>query len=323
LELKNDVDSSLAPSGHSYASSRSSSRFSRSRAADEIWNGLEQIRFVHRLANLDTAEICAKLESLRDTLASQAGLMVNIGGSAAAINNAEKFIDKNFISFGPPRPRKVVDGIDPLFALLEKSGHGEGSSKAEIYSSPSLQVGFAAITLPAAAYGSREQAAELVLAHYLSTGALWEDIRMKGGAYGAFAHPDNLEKAFSFSTYRDPDPQRSLDAFSSILNDISRQKIDEENLVKAIIGTYAKETRPRTAAEKSMGDFLSFLYGITPEHRRRKLQDIISVTADELAAAAGRLAASAGSPHPVIIAGKSAAEKAAAGTGSEVRELPV
>ncbi|GHV70950.1 peptidase M16 [Spirochaetia bacterium] len=323
LELKNDIDSSLAPAGHSYASSRSSSRFSRSRAADEIWNGLEQIRFVHRLANLDTAEICAKLESLRDTLVSQAGLTVNLGGSAAAINNAEKLLDKkNFIAFGPPRPRKVVDGTDPLFALLEKSD-GSGSSKAEIYSSPSLQVGFAAITLPASAYGSHEQAAELVLAHYLSTGALWEDIRMKGGAYGAFAHPDNLEKAFSFSTYRDPDPRRSLDAFSSILADISRQKIDEENLVKAIIGTYAKETRPRTAAEKSMGDFLSFLYGIEHEHRRRKLRDIISVTSDELAAAAGRLAASAGTPHPVIIAGKSVAKKAAAGMGSEVRELPV
>ena len=54
-------------------------------------------------------------------------------------------------------------------------------------------------------------------------GALWENIRMKGGAYGAFATPDSLEGTFSFSTYRDPSPLRSLEAFSSIIKEMAAQ----------------------------------------------------------------------------------------------------
>jgi Zn-dependent M16 (insulinase) family peptidase len=323
LELKNDVDSSLAPSGHSYASGRSGARFSRSRAVDEVWNGLEQLRFVHRLAELEAAEVCTRLRSLRDRLASSAGLMLNLGGSAGAIAAASALAGERFGSFGPPRPRKAA-GAEPFFALLDGNGAGEAGtpSPPEVYASPSLQVGFAALTTEAAPYGTRAQAAELVLAHQLSTGALWEDIRMKGGAYGAFAHPDSLERVFSLSTYRDPNPRRSLEAFGTILRNAAGEGIDGESLEKAIIGTYARETRPRTGAEKSLSDFFSFLYGVEHRHRERKLRDLLALEPEDLAEAARRLAASP-APSPVIIAGKAAAEKAAAALGTDPRELPV
>ena len=42
--------------------------------------------------------------------------------------------------------------------------------------------------------------AELVLSHRLKTGFLWERIRMKGGAYGAFSMPNGLEGTFTFAT---------------------------------------------------------------------------------------------------------------------------
>ncbi|GHV57255.1 hypothetical protein AGMMS49579_22860 [Spirochaetia bacterium] len=51
LEMKNQADSSLAPAGHSYASTRSARYFSRSSTVDEIWNGLGQIDFAHYLAD--------------------------------------------------------------------------------------------------------------------------------------------------------------------------------------------------------------------------------------------------------------------------------
>jgi Zn-dependent M16 (insulinase) family peptidase len=185
-----------------------------------------------------------------------------------------------------------------------------------------LQVGFAALCVEAAPYGVRDQAAELVLAHHLSTGALWEDIRMKGGAYGAFAQPDSMERVFSLSTYRDPKPRRSLESFGPILEAAGAERIGGEALEKGIIGTYARETRPRTGAEKSFGDFLAFLHGVEHEHRRRKLRDLISLEPEDLAAAARRLAAFP-APSRVIIAGSSGAEKAARALGVEPRELPV
>ncbi|WP_010262190.1 insulinase family protein [Treponema primitia] len=324
LEMKNDTDSSLAPAGHSYAMGRSGRLFSRSHAVEEIWNGISQLETVHKIADTDTAEICRVLIRIRDTLISRGGLLVNITGNAGAIRGAVKGAAEAFSSFGAPRPRNTLTAAEtPFFDQLK---NGADTPRAEVLSSPSLQVGFAAVTLPGSFLNTPRPGIEPVLAHQLSTGALWEEIRMKGGAYGAFAHPDLAEGIFSLSTYRDPGPLRSLEAFPGILEAAARDTPDEEALTKAVIGSFAQETRPRTGAEKGLSDFVRFLYGIEDGHRANKLQSMVSITPEELCAAAKRLAAAAGEQGrgiPTVIAGTAEAEKAAAKLGVEIRKLPV
>ncbi|GHV13009.1 peptidase M16 [Spirochaetia bacterium] len=352
LEMKNQVDSSLAPAGHNYASTRSARYFSRSSTVDEIWNGLGQIDFAHYLADLDTAEIVRRLTAIRDTLAGKSGLIANFTGSAEALNAYHTITSTAFCRFGAPRPRNpasveaasfypLLNGVSP--APQEPASTGEAPG-AEVFTSPSLQIGFAAMTLNSAPFNAPEQAAESVLAHQLSTGALWEDIRMKGGAYGAFAHTDSLEGVFGLSTYRDPNPARSLESFSSIMKGLADQKSskapwyrDEDLLEKAIIGSYSRETRPRTSAEKGAVDFSRFLYGIEDMVRQRRLEKLIRVSGDEIAAVLRRLASQGGpspgvsslggtSPgvsSPVIVAGTAVAEKAAKALGVTPKVLPV
>jgi Zn-dependent M16 (insulinase) family peptidase len=273
--------------------------------------------------------------------------VVNLIASSEALPAALSLASKELKGFGAPKPRLPASlGAAPFLALREQAASNapaSGSSpytSIEVFASPSLQVGFAALALPGASYTRREHAAELVLSHHLSTGALWEDIRMKGGAYGAFAYPDGIEERFYCSTYRDPNPLRSAGAFAAILQKQAETPIDEETLEKAIIGTYAKETRPRTAPEKGAADFSRFLYGVDDRKREQKLRALVDGTGPELAAAARRLAqAAAGkaeSPDGMaqegahadeaaicIIAGPAAAKEAAAHLGTTVKELPV
>ena len=326
LEMKNDLDSNLAPAGHIYTSSRSSRLFSRARCVEELWNGLDQILFAHKLIGMDVSQVSEKLKAIQSRL-QKAGLLVNLVGGASA--ELEREIGKRFGSFGPPRPRNPASTDKKSFlGLSEISG---AAGKGEVFASPSLQVGFAAISLNAAPYASTLASAELVMAHQLSTGALWESIRMKGGAYGAFAQPDSLEGPFSLATYRDPNPLRSLEAFSSIITEAAAQgekagdASGAESLDKAVIGAYAKETRPRTPAEKGMADFFRFLYGIEDRHRAQRLKSLIDVSEDQINAVFKRLASETGmgKGSPVIIAGTAEAEKAAAKLGVELRELPV
>jgi Zn-dependent M16 (insulinase) family peptidase len=313
LEMKNELDSSLAPAGHSYASGRAGRFASRSRQVEEIWGGISQIEFAHRLAGLGTAEISAKLNRLREAIAGS-GLIANLTGSAAALASGGRLFAGQFSRFGPPRERGQSAALPAAIP------------KAEVFASPSLQIGFAGMTLQAAPFDTPAQAAEIILAHQLSTGALWEDIRMKGGAYGAFANSDSLDASFSFATYRDPNPLRSLDAFSSILKKSagtqSAESGSEDSLVKTIIGCYARETRPRTSAEKGITDFFRFLYGIGDEYRARKLARLISANASDIAAALGSLAAQKAA-NPVIITGTKGAEQAAKALGIEPQPLPV
>jgi Zn-dependent M16 (insulinase) family peptidase len=309
LEMKNELDSSLAPMGHVYASGRAGRFNSRSKRVEETWNGLSQIDFVHRLAKMEIAEIAAKLQNLREKI-SGAGLIANMTGRA--LDTVVVEIAKRFGSFGAPKDRVpcVFDETAPTC----KAG--------EVYASASMQVGFAALTLNAAPFDTKEQIAEMVLAHQLSTGALWEDIRMKGGAYGAFVTSDCLENSVSFATYRDPNPLRSLDVISAILKDGSYGKCDEDYLVKSIIGCYAKEMRPRTSSENGLIDFYRFLYGIEDSYRKRKIERLVSVSTADIAAAFSALGTRKACP-PVIITGVKSAEQAAKTLGAEVRMLPV
>ena len=313
FEMKNELDSSLAPMGHMYASGRAGRLNSRTKKIEETWCGLSQLEFVHRMAKMETVEIAARLKYLRDKI-SGSGLIANLTGYS--LETAAEELSKRFSRFGSPAPRSsVIEGENAACEV-----------RSEVYASPSLQVGFAALSLNAASFDTTGQIAEMVLTHQLSTGALWEDIRMKGGAYGAFINSDSLENTVSFATYRDPNPMRSLGVISSILKNSSlnclQPDYNEDYLVKSIIGCYSKEIRPRTSAENGLIDFYRFLYGIEDSYRKRKLKRLVSLTSADMEAAFASLG-SRPAIGKVIIAGMENAEQAAKALGTEMQELPV
>jgi Zn-dependent M16 (insulinase) family peptidase len=328
LEMKNDIDSNLAPSGHTYAAGRSSRLFSRARVVEELWSGLDQLLFAHELVRYDAAQIAAKLKAIQAKLAL-AGAFVHITSGAREL--AQREAGKLFGAFGSPRPRNPASGAIENFAHLSQLPPSR--ENGAVFISPSMQVGFAAVSLRAAPYDSPEQAAALVLSHQLSTGALWETIRMKGGAYGAFCHNDSIEGIFSFATYRDPSPLRSLEAIPAILANLAeaaeQTAANEDSLTKAVIGAYAKETRPRTPAEKGFTDFLRCLYGIEDAHRARRLKNLTAVTNEQINAELKRLAREANSSAQtanttrVALAGNAEAQLAAKKLGVKGWKLPI
>jgi len=328
LEMKNQYASSIAPYGSRYAASRADRFASAASQTGETWGGLSQVMFVHRLAKMETDEVAAKLQALREA-ARSGGVIANLAGSAEALKASGAAVAQRFGSFGPPKPRRPRESSGSAGAAGTANGAaGAGGigidangAVREVFASPSLQIGFAAMALKAAPFDTKAQIAESVLAHNLSTGALWEDIRMKGGAYGASASSDGLERCFALSTYRDPSPLRSLDSFSAILKNQAADLLDESNLVKTIIGCYARETRPLTPAEKSVGDFLRFLSRIDVGYRRRKLERLIGISAQDVSDAVGGLAAQA--PFgKAVITGMKDAEQIAKALGTEPQELP-
>ncbi|MDR2597665.1 MAG: insulinase family protein, partial [Treponema sp.] len=180
LEVKSEIDSSLAPMGHQYASRRAGRFNSRSRKIGEIWGGLSQIDFIHRLAEYEISTVTEKMKSLREKITGS-GLIANLTG--LSLKNAGAEFAQRFGSFGAPVNRIPADS----------DTSGKVKKGMEVFASPSLQIGFAAISLNAAPFDTNEQIAETVLSHQFYTGALWENIRMKGGAYGALINSDSLE----------------------------------------------------------------------------------------------------------------------------------
>ena len=155
----------------------------------------------------------------------------------------------------------------------------------------STNVSFVAHEFPASPFGTRENAHEAVLAHFLTTGFLWERIRMAGGAYGAAAVSNGLEALFGFSSYRDPNTLSSLCSFREALEFASRFEPDADTFEKILLGAAGKEDRPMAPGEKSFVALKRQLLGITDEQRQARRDALIDCTPAELRAAAQSLLA--------------------------------
>jgi Zn-dependent M16 (insulinase) family peptidase len=181
---------------------------------------------------------------------------------------------------------------------------GVTGSVAELCVVPST-VGFAARSLPGSPYGSVDSAHEAVFAHWLSNTLLWEQIRTIGGAYGAFALPDNMEKVFSLVTYRDPKPFQSLDVFASCLQKAAATRFDAETLERAITGAYSSEVQPRSPSSRGFTGFIRKLYGITNEQRDAKIAAMLAMTIGDMQRTAERLLSHCTPDNPLaVVAGE-------------------
>jgi Zn-dependent M16 (insulinase) family peptidase len=131
---------------------------------------------------------------------------------------------------------------------------------------------------------------ETVLAHYLSTGPLWDELRARRGAYGASCHLDGLEGVALLSTYRDPRPAESLAFFGEALRAAGASILGEAEVEEAVVGAAGHDLRPLLPEERGLVDFRRELYRIDDETRKRKREYLVSTTGKDIRKAAQRLA---------------------------------
>ena len=313
MEYRNDLDSSLAPSGHQYALSRAAACTGRSKAVDEIWNGLAQVRFVRELSDkihnpAFASELAARLEGFRERLSSS-GMIINLTGTPSILETLLSRLAEHAAGVTAPVPPSGAADIH-FYELAgtgphtdDPSSFSSSSSSVELVSA-SLQVGFAAAVLPSPRYGTADQPVDTVFGHWLASGLLWEKVRTAGGAYGAFSYPDSLEDIFVLSTYRDPMPLKSLAVFRESLELAAAMTIDEISLEKTITGCYSREIQPRSPSDKGFTAFIRILYGITDECRRKKIERMVSVTPADMQNCAKRLLADWPTVRAAVLAGK-------------------
>ena len=120
-----------------------------------------------------------------------------------------------------------------------------------------------------------------VAAQMLTFGYLWNEIRVKGGAYGTgfAASPSGNIACWS---YRDPTPENSLKVYqgaADYLNGIAEEQTD---LTSYIIGTIAAAEPLQSPAAKIRSSDGRWFSGINYEVRKQIRQEILSATTEDL-----------------------------------------
>jgi len=329
LEIRNDVEASLAGRGSFYAVLRAAAGLSLMNKKAEILSGLTMFRSVRNIAALETREIARRLEGIRDRLIAGSGPVISITteNEPAALAAVEKFCS----SLGAVRNRNPASLKPENFQNIIYPPPGTDSraaappvpAKPEIFFPESLQTGFAGLNIRGRDRAEKNSVLDAAFAHYLSSGPLWDSLRGIGGAYGAHANADVLQGIVQFSTFRDPAPLDSLEAIPGILKQCAEKKIDKTLMEKVIIGTYSGLKQPGTNAQKGDISFRRFLSGISDEERAERLSCLLAAGPEDLRETAANLYKNyeASPPCGVIISGKTAAEESARKTGVPAQPL--
>ncbi|MDR0909523.1 MAG: insulinase family protein [Spirochaetaceae bacterium] len=282
-EFKNDSESAIVHGSYELARIRSALTLGRRASVVELLRGVTQIKFTRRLKEMNISEVSAKLESLRNKIIAS-GCLANITASGETLTKVHKAITDRAGQLGlkAPQPENKALYAEGAFNHLI---YQRNDSSVEVWTDRNLHIGTASASLKSSAFPERAFVAESVFASLISTGKLWENIRMKGGAYGCSATAAGLESRFTLSTYRDPSPAKSLAAFHEALG----HAITQDDCEKAIISVYGDDTTPKSPAEKAGGDFTRYLSNTSMEQRQAKRNALISMTLEDLQSAAKRI----------------------------------
>ena len=221
IQLAATSREALASSGHSYAVTRSAAKFDLTNTMKEYLSGYEFMRWIG--ANKDTGD--DELDRL----------------IARATELFERAFTKERLTASITTDR--VSGYEnELIAMIRGGGSPSGKSKIELLPCVSdgiaipSKVSFAVLgTNLNLTDGQGRIGTYSILSNLLSYNLLWEEIRVKGGAYGTgFSTRYNSGTTFFYS-YRDPNPKRTLDIFKSAAEVFSGMIPATEELTDTII----------------------------------------------------------------------------------------
>ncbi len=302
-EMRNDYVAAVIPSGNAFASLRAGSRLSETLRREERWRGIDQLLFLNKLNdNLDSdnlKKVGKILETIRTKVLGSQMLSINITASGSEISKVQNYIKKLLLEF--PNGSKLSEKLGNSIKFDYKN------QEALVIPSP---VSYIAQAFKSSLIESKEYGSELLLSHILRTDFLWENVRMKGGAYGSSASANGMEGIFSFSSYRDPNIEKTIAAFKKGLELLAKDGTKEDIIIKAIITIVGRDMRPQSPGEKSIIGFIRKLYNITDEMRKTRRKSIMEVDQVLLKTAAVRLLKGIPNSSLVVLAGKDNLETA-------------
>lgn len=297
MQTRVGLRTDLVPGGSSYATRYASRHLSKARAINERLNGVTQVMRIDRLAdNFDKQrdELIERLLRISEFVRSKAPLRVaSFAGSDEALATVSDWITSRIDPASRPTAKALKDQSLPI--SIEPHPPTEGIALP-------AEVAFVARAMPFAGYTDPDSVAGRVISTQLRYGYLWDQIRVKGGAYGASATCAPLSGAWTFSSYRDPNILRTIEAYDGVFDYIENgMDLSKDGITRAVIGTVSKTDapiRPSSAAGVAMSRHIT---GLSPEIRRQFRQTLLSLTADDIRRAGKRIAgAYSGSPIAVL-----------------------
>ena len=124
-----------------------------------------------------------------------------------------------------------------------------------------------------------------VVSHLLNYDYLWNEVRVKGGAYGVGCR-FNREGDGYFTSYRDPNLSSTLEVYREAVEYLRNYDADEREITKTIIGTMSSIDTPLTPSMKGKRSLNAYIKGIAFEELQKERDAVLACSLEDIRKAA-------------------------------------
>lgn len=269
-EAKSRMQATMTSAGHSLAAIRAMSYFSPSAAVSEQLSGIPQYRLLEELdSNFEERkeELKKNLKALAECIFRPENLLVDYTGTKEGLTGIEEQIEtlKKDLFTGDVEGEAFV----PEFAVKNEGFMTAG------------QVQYVCRAGNFSRKGLPYTGALKVLKVMMGYEYLWNQIRVKGGAYGCMSNFYKNGDAF-FVSYRDPNLEKTVEVYKQAAEYIKNYEADERTVTQFIIGAISEMDTPMTPQTKGSYSLSGYMTQLSMEKVQKERDELLATTEETL-----------------------------------------
>ncbi len=271
--LKSRLLMRFQSSGHTTAALRAMSYASPSAKLKDMTNGIEFYQTVSRIEeNFDEEKehLTEVLEGLAKQLFCPDNMMISYTASREGLEGIEGFIGE--------MKNRLYQGKTEEACVIHCEKKNEGFKTAS-------KVQYVARTGNFIDYGASYTGALQILKVILSYDYLWQNIRVKGGAYGCMSNFNRIGEGY-FVSYRDPNLSRTVEVYEGVVDYLENFTVSERDMTKYIIGTMSNIDQPMTPAIKGERSMNLYMNKVSADMIREERSQILDAGQEDIRALA-------------------------------------
>ncbi len=272
--LKSRLLMRFQSSGHTTAALRAMSYASPSAKLKDMTNGIEFYQTVSRIEeNFDEEKehLTEVLEGLAKQLFCPDNMMISYTASREGLEGIEGFI-------GEMKNRLYQGKTEEEACVIHCEKKNEGFKTAS-------KVQYVARTGNFIDHGASYTGALQILKVILSYDYLWQNIRVKGGAYGCMSNFNRIGEGY-FVSYRDPNLSRTVEVYEGVVDYLENFTVSERDMTKYIIGTMSNIDQPMTPAIKGERSMNLYMNKVSADMIREERSQILDAGQEDIRALA-------------------------------------
>lgn len=261
----------LTSQGHVMAVYRAQSYIHESGMLTDMLNGIGAYQFYEELSkgyDENYNEIINKLYEVSKLIFTPSNLSIGLTCDEEGYDIAKKYIEELKKDLFTDTDKRYIRKLNPVV-------------KNEAFKTTS-EVSYVARSGDFSKKGYKYAGNLEALKNILDYEYLWENVRVRGGAYGVMTNWIRNSSIASLVSYRDPNVLKTNEIYETVPEYLKNFDADERDMDKFIIGTISSFDTPKTPRTQGSRSFNAYMCNTTYEDIKKTRKEVISLTKEDV-----------------------------------------